>query len=458
MKLVRELLEARDLDAVRRRAARCSAPELRETVEPLAGEVLRMMRTDARRALDVADRASIVAEAAGDPRLRARATWVRAHGLSGVLRTREAADCYQSAATAYRELGERLQEAKVAIGWINALMYLGEYAKALELGRHARAVFVRRGLLPEAARLDMNLGNIHHRVEKPADALKQYDRALLTANRLGDPVMVRVIQFNRANALASLGRLQEAENIYHTVREEAGKDGETRTAGIAEYSLGYLELLRGEYGRAYDRLESSRTTFEKLGDAHYHTLALTDLAELFVEMNGFRRAIAVGRRGRSLAERHGIRFEAGRCALFQAIANLGLSELGTAAAHLEDAARSFALEGNRVSGSICAMYLAEIEARRGDKDAAAERLGQAAEVFAEEGMVMREAHARARLATVEVDRGELEAAEAAVRRGRTVMRKVRAPWLRARIDHAAGKIAMAQERYGLATRRFRRAV
>jgi CHAT domain-containing protein len=458
MTLVQELLEARDLEAVRRAVARRSPPELRDTVEPLAGEVLRMMRTDTRRALDVADRAAIVAEAAGDPRLRARATWMRGHGLIGALRNREAADCYESAASAYRELGETLQEAKVAIGWITALMYLGEYPRALELGRKARAVLVRRGLLPEAARLDMNLGNIHHRVEKPADALKQYDRALLTARRLGDPVMIRVIQFNRGNVLASLGRLEEAERIYDDVRREAEAAGETRTAGIAEYSLGYLELLRGEYGRAYDRLESSRATFEKLGDPHYLTSALTDLAELFVEMNGFRRAIAVGRQARSLAERHGIRFEAGRCALFQAVANLGLADLGAAAAHLEDAARAFTLEGNRVSGSICALYLAEIEARRGERDAAAARLRQAAAVFAEEGMVLREAAAQARLAVVETDRGDLRAAEAAVRRARAALRAVRAPWLRARIDHAAGRIAMAQERYGLATRRLRRAV
>jgi CHAT domain-containing protein/tetratricopeptide (TPR) repeat protein len=458
MTLVRELLEARDLAAVRRAVARRSPPELRESVEPLAAEVLRMMRTDTRRALDVADRAVIVAAAAGDSRLSARATWMRGHGLVGALRNREAAECYASAAAAYREQGETLQEAKVAIGWITALMYLGEYAKALELGRKARNVLVRRGLLPEAARLDMNLGNIHHRVEKPAEALKQYDRALVTAKRLGDPVMIRVIQFNRANVLASQGRLDDAENIYRGVQEEAEAAGETRTAGIAEYSLGYLELLRGEFGRAYDRLESARTTFETLGDPHYLTSALTDLAELFVEMNGFRRAIAAGRQGRSLAERHGIRFEAGRCALFQAVANLGLDDLSAATAHLEDAARAFSLEGNRVSGSLCALYLAEIEARRGESDAAAGRLRQAAAVFAEEGLVLREAAAQARLAGVEVDRGDLRAADAAVRRARVVMKKMRAPWLRARIDHAAGRIALAEERYGLATRRLRRAV
>ncbi|MGQ0720485.1 MAG: CHAT domain-containing protein, partial [Candidatus Eiseniibacteriota bacterium] len=458
MALAAEILQAESIDQVRKAVAGRSLAEIREAVEPLAAEVLRMMRTDARRALAIADRAAVVAEASEDPRLEARTVWMRGHGLAGVLRNREAAECYEAAAHAYREIGDRLQEAKVSIGWINALMYLGEYAKALALGEKARTVFLRRGLFPEAARLETNLGSIHHRVERPVEALAQYDRALRTAKQVGDPDMLRVIQFNRANVLTNLGRMEAAEKLYRDVGREAREVGETRTAGFAEYSLGYLALLRGEYETAYKSLESSRTTFEELGDAHYLTLTLTDLAELFVEMNSFRRALSFGRRARSLAERHGIRLEAARSALFEAVACIGLGEASNAATFLADAERAFRLEGNEVSGSVCALYLAELERRAGRLPEAAALLAGAARVFASEGVVLREAAARTRLGFVELERGRAKAAAAEVQRARAAMRRVHAPWLLARIEHLSGKIAMEQGQLGVATRRLRRAV
>lgn len=458
MTLVEELLRAPDLGAVRRVVESNGPGELREAVEPLATEVLRLMRTDARRALDVADRAGAVADAIGDDRLSARAVWMRAHGLSGVLRNREAAESYETAASTYREIGDPLQEARVSIGWINALMYLGEYAKALELGERARSVFVRRGLRPEAARLSMNLGNIHHRVERPTEALREYDRALSAAKRIGDPVMIRIIQFNRANVLTSLGRIEAAEELYRTVGSAATAAGETRTAGFAEYSLGYLELLRGEYGRAYQRLEAARSVFESLDDAHYLTLTLADLAELFVEINAFERAKSTGRLARSAAERLSLRFEAARSALLEGIACLGLGELTRAASCFESARTALEAEGNRVSGAIVDLYQAELERREGRPGRARQRLRSAIKVFAAEKLPLRQASANARLAALEIERGRLSEALRAISSTRRALRRARSPWLWAQVDHLAGRIAMKQKRTTDAIRSYRRAV
>jgi CHAT domain-containing protein/tetratricopeptide (TPR) repeat protein len=455
MSLVGELLEARDLASVRRFVAVREPAELRDAVEPLAAEVLRMMRTDTRRALDIAERAGVVAEAVGDPRLRARAAWMRAHGLSGVLRNREASVSYEAAASAYRKLGDRLQESKVSIGWINALMYLGEYPKAVALGEHAREVFRRRGLRAEAARLSMNLGNIQHRLDRPTRALREYDRALATARALADPLMIRIIQFNRANVLTSLGRLSEAENLYGEVGREASAVLETRTAGFAEYSLGYLALLRGEYGRAYQRLEAARAVFEDLDDAHYLTLTLADLTELFVEINAFQRAKAVGQTARAMAEQNNLRFEAARCALLEGIACLGLDELAGAGLCLQDARRAFRRERNRVSEAICALYLAELDVRGGRLGNAVRRLRAAAGVFAAEKLPLREAAANVRLAAVESERGRRD--RRAIASARRALRRAHSPWLRAQLEHLHGRLALRDRRFDLAVRFLRRA-
>ena len=458
MALAQQLLAAPDLRTVEKIVRKKPKSSLEKTMSPLADEVLRLMRTDAERALDVADRTAVVADALGDPRSSARATWVRGHALVGMLRNREAAECYESAAGAYREMGDTLESARVAIGWIAALVYLADYAKALEVGEKARRVLLRNGHFAQAARLDLNLGNVHHRVERPKEALRHYDRALKVARRLDDPVMNRIIQFNRANSLTWLGRLDAAQSLYREVADGAREAGETRTHGMADYSLGYLHLLQGEYGQAYETLDAAREVFEELRDPHYLMLAYTDLAELFVEMNGFRRALGLGRRARTLAEKHGTRYEAGRAALFLGMASLGLGENARAATHLEDALGAFRAEGNVAAAALCSVYLADLEVRAGRPDEAARQLRTAADVFSKKGMALREATTLIRLAFVELERGKAPAAQQAITRARTALRRTHAPWLRAQLDHLSGRLELERGRVGLAVRRLREAV
>ncbi len=449
-------VRATDRDELRRRVA--SSDDLPGGVEALAAEVVRLMRVDTRRALEMAERARDVAEVADDPDLRARAAWSMGHALSGVLRMREASEAYESAADRYRAAGNSLKAARVSIGWINTLMYLGEYARAIEIGESARRTLRRHGELAACARLDMNLGNLHFRVERPGEALARYDRALRAARELDDPSMIGPIQFNRANALTNVGKLDRAERLYREVGDEARRSGETRTAGFVDYSLGYLLLLRGEYGRAYEAFDAARVVFEELNDVHYLTLTHADLAELFVEMNAFRRAKEAARRARTLAERHDIRFEAARSALLQAIASLGLGELEQAARFLDDAATTFRREGNEASGSLGAVYQADLDARRGEFESAVDRLRRAGEVFAREKMPLREATTTLRLAAAEMDRGRESEADAALAAARRALRRVRSPWLLARADHLSGRLALEAGDPARAVRHLRRAV
>jgi CHAT domain-containing protein/tetratricopeptide (TPR) repeat protein len=457
MTVFERVIEAPNLDAARSLARRLTPEDRKALVDQLASEVLRLTRTDARRALDVAERTVAVADEDEDRGVRARAIWVRGHGLGEVMRNREAAECYEHAAAEYRALGETLSEARVFVGWMATLFFLGEYKKALSLGERARRVFMRHGLAGEAARLDSNMGNIHHQLEGPAKALRHFDRALKVATRHRDP-LTRIIQLNRAHCLKAIGRLETAEKVYRDVKDEAQAAGETRHAALAEGALGHLELLRGEYGRAYASLDAARTMFEELADPHLLTQALTDLAELLLEMSAFRRARDFGRRARAVAERHQIQPEAGRAALYQGLACLGLGELSAAATHLEDAARRFRRIGNPVSWSICSLYLAELEVRRGKLSRAARMLERSVVVFAEEGLILREATAQVRRAAVDLERGRHEQVREAILRTRSLLRRLRSPWLLAQANHLAGRLAMLDGKLGLAVRYFRRAV
>ncbi len=425
-------------------------------VEELAAEVLRLIRVDPQQALVVAERQAAIA--CGHERLEARATWSRAHALVNLARPAEAADHYARAAVAYRHLGDPVVAARTALGHVDALMYLGRYDEAITVGKSARRVLQRHGEVRSLFRLDTNLANILHRVDRPAAALRAYDRALASARGLGDEAASRWIRFNRANVLTSLGRYERADATYREVRQEAESAGETRVVALVDYSLGYLRLQRSEYGQAFATLDSARAAFESLGDAHYLALCHLDLAELFLEINSFVRARQQASRARSLFSRAGLRYESAKATLFLGVATLGLGDDKPALLLLREAARAFRREGNRVSEALCGLYAGEVARRAGQVRLAENRFRAAEERFAAEKFRLRAAAAALRRARLAIQHRERVRAERHLGDARRFLRGLDSPWLRAQHDHLRGRIHLQEGRFGPAFREVRRAI
>jgi CHAT domain-containing protein/tetratricopeptide (TPR) repeat protein len=458
MSLVQALLAAPDRESFGRLVAGAAPADLTSAVEPLAEEVLRLLRVDARRAFEVAERADIVAKSTPDVLARARAEWIRGHGLWGVSRMREALESYRSAARTYQELGRKDEVARVAIGQVNVLSWLGRYREALALGEATRRQLERAGQQAAAARLDMNLGNVHHWSGHPRKALVHYDRALRFARRARDPVMVRMIQMNRATQFSALGRLDDSERLYREARDEAERAGEARHKAVAEYSLGYILFQRGDYGAGYDTLDAARAAFETLGDDLYLAGTLIDLSELLIEVNDFRRASRTAGEARALAERRDLSFERGRAALLEGIAALAQGGTGDARALLGQAKDAFREEGLAAAEALADVYLADVDSRDGDRPGACARLERAVSVFRAEGMRLHEAAAQVARAAAELEQGRIEPARTALDGAGRILRRVASPWLRARLAHLRGKLAEVQGRHALALRRYREAV
>ncbi|MGQ0721476.1 MAG: CHAT domain-containing protein [Candidatus Eiseniibacteriota bacterium] len=458
MSLVEALLAAPDRESLGRLVAASAATDLARAVEPMAAEVLRLLRIDARRAFEVAERADIVARSTPDLEARARAEWIRGHGLVTVSRLREGLDSYRSAARSYEKMGKRDEVARIAISQVNALSWLGRYREALGLGESARRTLRRTGQAAAAARLDLNLGNVHHWSGRPRRALACYDRALRFARRDGDSSMARSIQMNRATQLSALGRLKESESLFREVRDEADAAGEGRHRAVAEYNLGYILFQRGDYGSAYDALDSARAAFEGLGDDMYLSGTLLDLAELLIEVNDFRRASRVAGEARELAESRGLYFERGRAALLEGIAALAQGGVGEARSRLAQARDAFREEGLRASEALADVYLAEVDARDGDRAGACARLESAVAVFRGEGMRLHEAGAELARAAAELERGRSGPAQTALDGAGRALRRTASPWLRARLAHLCGRLAESRGRHALALRYYRGAV
>lgn len=458
MELADALLAAPDADSARSLARSASADALGPAVEAIAARVLEALRVEPRRALEIAELATLAAESSPDSLHRARAEWVRGHALAGLLRNGEALQCYEGAAREYARQGRRGDVARVGIGRVNALTYLGRYREALRVGEEARAVLLGTGQAAAAARMDLNVGNLYHRIEKPRRAMLHYDRALRAVRAAGDASMTRVIRLNRATALCALGRLDEAERLYGEIAEETAKAGETRILAFVEFNLGFIRFQRGAYGPAYDTLDSARRAFESLGDEHFLALTLVDLAELLLEVNAFRRASAFAERAAELAAKLGLRYELGRATLFDAIARLGEGDDDGARTRLERAAEIFREEGHEPSEALASTHLAELDARRGDRDSADARLRRAANVFRREHMPFHEANALVRRGANDRARRRLRGARAHLAAARRVARRARSPWLDAQALHESGRVAAADGDTATAKRLYRRAI
>lgn len=417
-----------------------TAANARFDVEPLAEEVLHLLRVEPARALDAAERLTTLANSSPEPVHKARALWVRGHALAGLLRNREAFESYRHAASIYRRLGKEPQVARIAIGQVNALTYLGRYREAIAIGERARRILLRHREAAAAARMDLNLGNIDHRCERPGKALVRYDRSLRTARKLNDAAMQRIILLNRATALSALGRLAQAEKLYRKVGALAEASGETRIKAFVDFNLGYVHFRRGEYALAHDTLDSARQSFEALGDRHFLTLTLVDLTELFLEVNAFPRALDHARRAYQLASSLGLRFEMGRTTLFQAIASIGIGDRLEAEEKLREAAALFREEGNTSSEALCNVYLAQLEHQRGESSVAAKRLKESIQTLRMQKLRLQEAMALLRLASIRVEEKAPNDASALLDEAGKILRRVSSPWLSARHRSLAGHV------------------
>jgi len=458
MRLAEVLLSAPDLDAVRMAIESASPEDRREAIEPLAAEVLRLLRVDTRLALGAAERARLVADSDDDPVGRARARWVQGHAFAASIRNREAIECYRSAAGTYREIGRPADVARVAIGHVNALTNVGRYREALTLGERARRDLLRTGQRTAAARMDLNLGNIYHHLEKPRLALGRYDRALRECRRNGDAAMRRIVQMNRGTALSVLGRLDEAEKLYVRVRREAARSGERLVRAFADFNLGYIRFQKGDFGRAYDSLDEARRTFESSNDDHSLALTMIDLAEMLIEVNRHAPAKELARRARDLAGKIGRSHERARAALFEGIAALGIGAGPEAEKLLRLARAEFREKGGGASEALCGVYLAEAATLADDRARATALLRRAVATFRAEGLKLHEGAARLRLAALVLEAGNVDAAQSETDRAAAILRRVPSPWLRARTSHLRGRIAEARGDLDRAVRHYRQAV
>ncbi len=390
--------------------------------------------------------------------LRARLLRVQAHALRGLGRHAEASRDYRAATDLFEAAGLPLESARCAIGWVDALMYLGRYSQARRTAASALPRFVRAGERSAAARLLNNVANLEYRLDRPRQALALYTRArrgLKAAGGANRAVLARV-DANRANCLALGGRPGDAARLLRHAGNAFQQSGRALEAAGCDYALAYLLFLQHRYAEALFALAALEPRFAGLGAEDYRVLLDADASEIHLRLGRPSDAATAAARAAARAGELGMRYERAKSQYFEGVAHAARGEYSGARGCLANARRGFVRENNQVWIGQCELARAECDLaqHRGARALRGARL--AAARFERAGD-----RVRAGLAWVLAGRAALALGRPTARliaRAAERARRADATFLAFRVACLEGDAAVAAQDLGRARRAYARAM
>ena len=163
-----------------------------------------------------------------------------------------AADLYASARQSYLLAGETLEAARMGVGQVWALAYLGQFATALQLAADIEPVLATSANPTDTQRLGglyNNLGIVYELTSQFEEALGAYDRKLALLP-LAENLQRGRVQHNRGVALTWLNAFNEALTAF-----DIADASFVATSAIADmsrlcFNRGILHTCRSDYPSA----------------------------------------------------------------------------------------------------------------------------------------------------------------------------------------------------------------
>jgi len=314
----------------------------------LIDRVETLRRGHPERALAALERDFARAARSASPHDRGELWRLRGHVLRGLRRAADAAQAYARAESSYGRARETREQGRCAIGWVDALLYLGRYAEAMRVARRGRRRLAAAKDGVSLGRLLNNEANVLHRLDLPEAALARYREARRSLGRLGDAYERAQMGVNVGNCLSLLGRCGEARGFYREARDAAGTRGRPLDALRAEYNLAYLDFLEHRHEAALAALAKIGAESERRGYPSIAALARLDRAEIFLRLSAHAEALDEARAAIAACGALDLRYERAKAETFAALAAFRLGRPRGAATRLEKALDEFHAEGNEV--------------------------------------------------------------------------------------------------------------
>lgn len=386
------------------KSARASAPRhlvTADTVTALTTEGLAVIRQDLNAARQLAANASRLAKRLKNPVSVGQAARLEGHVHLLAGRAKRAVPCYLRAREAFGDSPE--ERAATAVAMLQALAYTGEYEQAFHIGQESLSFFREAGDTFRAARVEANLANALHRLDRLQEARTHYESACAVLSDAGAIADLTIVTRNFGVCLMGLLDFESAERMYAEARLvfEAAEQHSL----VFEIDLNRAYLL-GRKGHLQEALKLYRDLRLNLPAEMGFELGhcFLDQADFMLEYGLWTDAHQAASRAADVFQKLGARFETGKAKLFESTALIRKNDLPAGEAALKEARKLLKREPNANWRSLLHSGFAELLRARGhDRRAFAElTLAESAGPAPE-----RLPHIQSELADLALDLGEL---------------------------------------------------
>ena len=357
-----------------------------ELIATLEAESSLRIRKDPKSADAIIKIMTLTAELWSDQEIVAKAMYLDATTHWALGEHKVALALYEAAMNLYQSLGLPLEAARVGVGRLNAMMYLGQNEEALTLANQIEETFSTHQDHLSLAKLMMNRGNISFRLSQYQDALTAYQTAQTLFQQLGDTQYVAMAQVNAASMQMMLDQFDQARQILEAARQTFVDLNLEGTLALTDHNLAELSFYQGNYQEALRIFNRAKTTFiaqENEVDAAYVDLYRTDI---YLALNLWSDALSLSQETRPVFEEAEMMWEVGRLWLNEAVALAHLGDGRSPTDALAEARTTFKAENNQIWLAAADLYEATFARLNNQHDLALARAQQAVAIYEEAEM------------------------------------------------------------------------
>lgn len=328
------------------------------------------LRCDLQAALRVAQLLLDLAEWTPLPVARALGVTIQANalvagGLGGYYR---AVTHYEEAAAIYTALDRPIDCAKVLVGKVSALAFLGRYDEALADGQRAAAILQVYAQWQPLAGLNWNLAIVYGRQGDDMGALAKFDQVLAfyQAQGAAGEWCLPMVEQNRAVVLRNLGQFTASIAASQRASHLFAQLGQTAEQARAQQNLALTYVTLGRYNEALELLDGASQVF--LRDGRHADALMVELyvADCLLHLRRFREVLEKCEAIQDRFAQSGTRLEIGQALLQEGVAFAGLQRYPEALASLQASHTHFQAEGNAVWSASAEMERAAILLHQGN--------------------------------------------------------------------------------------------
>lgn len=413
----------------------------RDLLTNMAEAVAQEGRVDPKRMAMLATAFQEVAESAGNPlasalarRLQGNVQFVQGNFAAAVA-------AYREAIMLFVQVGEEIEIGRTLGSMLHPLAMLGQPDESLEAAERARRIFERKGEKARLGRLEINCASVLFRVDRLVDALDSLDRAAALLADTQDREAMAAILISRAVVLISLARFTEAEECYGKARDYALRHHMPMLVAQADYNIGYLYFLRGQYVKAMRMLDRARETAARHQDKLHLALCDLDQADVCIELNLFEDALQLAQSALEQFQNLSMPYEEGKALTNMAVAEQHLGHDTNAIELLDRASQRFTSAGNDFWVRMVQLYRAVALLKMGRCFEALQLGERARAFFAEQKARTKEIYAAIVVAKARAAANQLDLAQQVAQEAAAALENFEAPWLRFQAHALLGHLA-----------------